>query len=82
MMPFLFIGATAMRVGGNKEGNGTGNKGVRRGTATATKRATATTIRVADKNESKGNKGDGNDNKVVGNEEGNNKVGKSDGDGD
>jgi hypothetical protein len=44
----------AMRVAGNEEGNGegikgdgNGNKGVRQGTATLMKRATATAARVA-----------------------------------
>ncbi len=56
----LFVGATAMRVAGNKEGNGEGgkgngdsNKGVRQGTALATKWAMVTVTRVAGKEEAR-----------------------------
>jgi hypothetical protein len=56
IIPFIIVGATAMRVVGNKEGNGKGskgdgdgNKGVIRGTAIATKWAMATVTRVAGK---------------------------------
>jgi hypothetical protein len=51
-----------MRVVGNKEGygkgskgNGDGNRGVRRGTVTATKRAMALARRVVDNEEGNGN---------------------------
>jgi hypothetical protein len=74
IIPLLFVGAMAMRVVGNKEGNGEGgkgngdsNKGVRQGTALATKWAMATVTRAAGKEESEGGKGYGGDNKVVGN---------------
>ncbi len=70
---FLFVGATAMRVAGNKEGNGEGgkgngdsDKGVRQGTALAMKWAMATATRVAGKEESKRSKGFGGNNKVAG----------------
>ncbi len=60
----LFVRAAAMRVAGNKEGNGEGskgngdsNKGVRQGTALATKWAMATATRVAGEEESKRSKG-------------------------
>jgi hypothetical protein len=55
--------AMAMRVAGNKEGNGNGNKGVGQRTAMATKRAMGTATRVAGKEEGKGGMGDGNLNK-------------------
>jgi hypothetical protein len=74
IIPFLFVGAMAMRVAGNKEGNGEGgkgngdsNKGVRQGTALATKWAMVTVTRVAGEEESKRSKGFGSDNKVAGN---------------
>ncbi len=73
-IPFLFIGATAMRMAGNKEGNGEGgkgngdsDKGVRQGTALVTKWAIGTATRVAGKEESKRSKGFGGDDKVAGN---------------
>jgi hypothetical protein len=74
MMPFLFIGATGMRLAGNKEGNGKGgkgngdnNKGVRQGTTMATKGAKVTVTRVTREEESKVGKGDGNNDEVTGN---------------
>ncbi len=67
-----------MRVAGNKEGNGkggkgndNGNKGVSQGMAIATKRAIATVTRVVGEEESKASKGDGNNDKVAGDKEGN-----------
>ncbi len=74
IIPFLFVGAMAMRVVGNKEGNGKGgkgggdsNKGVRQGTALMSKWAMATAMSVAGKEESKCSKGYGSGNEVVGN---------------
>jgi hypothetical protein len=86
IIPYLFVGATVMRVVGNNEGdgkggkgNGNGNKGVRRVMTMATKRAVATMTRVAGKEESKGGKADGNKDKVVGDKEGDGKGSKSNG---
>jgi hypothetical protein len=63
----------AMRVAGNEEGNGEGgkgngysDKGVRQGTALATKWAMATATRVAGEEESERRKGFGGDDKVAG----------------
>jgi hypothetical protein len=63
-----------MRMAGNKEGNGgcgkgngDSNKGVRQGTALATKWAMATAARVPGKEESKRSNGYGGNNKVAGN---------------
>ncbi len=74
IIPFLFVGAMAMRVVGDEEGNGEGskgdgdsNKGVRRGMALATKWAMATATRVAGKEENERGKGYGGDNEVAGN---------------
>ncbi len=73
IIPFLSVGATAMRVAGNKEGNGEGSKGdedsdkgVRQGTAFVTKWAMTTAMRVAGKEESKHSMGYGSDDKVAG----------------
>jgi hypothetical protein len=62
-----------MRVAGNKEGygeggkgNGDSNKGVRQGTALATKWAMAAATRVAGEEESKRSKGFGSNDKVAG----------------
>jgi hypothetical protein len=73
IIPFLFVGAMAMRVVGNEEGNGEGSngngdsdKGVRQGTALATKWAMATATRVAGEEESKRCKGFGGNDKVAG----------------
>jgi hypothetical protein len=73
IIPFLFVGAMAMRTAGNKEGNGEGGKGngdsdngVRQGMALATKWALTTATRVAGKEESKHSKGYCGKNKVVG----------------
>jgi hypothetical protein len=89
IIPFLFVGAMALRMAGDKEGNGEGgkgdgdsNKGVRRGTALVTKWAMATATRVAGEEESERSKGFGGDDKVAGDLEGNGKGGKSDGNGD
>jgi hypothetical protein len=74
IIPFLFIGVMAMRVAGNKEGNGEGSKGngdsdkgVRQGAALATKWAMATATRVAGEEESERSKGFGGNDKVAGN---------------
>jgi hypothetical protein len=87
IIPFLFVGAMAMTVAGNKEGvgkgskgDGNGNKGVRQGTAIATKRAIDTATRVVGKEESKGGKGGDNNYEVAGDKESNGKGGKSNGD--
>ncbi len=71
--PFLFVGTMETRVAGDKDGNGEGgkgdghsDKGVRQGTALATKWAMATATRVAGKEESERGKGYGGDNKVAG----------------
>ncbi len=73
IISFLFIGAMAIRVAGNEEGNGEGgkgngesDKGVRQGMALATKWAMATAMRVASEEESKRRKGFGGDDKVAG----------------
>ncbi len=73
VIPFLFVGATAMRVVGNEEGNGEGgkgggdsNKGIMQVMALATKWAMATATRVADKVESKRGKGYGGNKEVEG----------------
>jgi hypothetical protein len=73
IIPFLFVGAMATRVAGNKEGNGEGgkgngdsDKGVRQGTALAMKWAMATATRVAGEEESERSKGFGGDDKVAG----------------
>jgi hypothetical protein len=67
-----------MRMAGNEEGNGEGgkgngdsNKGVRQGTALATKWAMATATRVVGEEESERHKGFGGNDKVAGDEEDN-----------
>jgi hypothetical protein len=73
MIPFLFVGAMAIRVVGDNKGNGEGskgnggsNKGVRQRTALATKWAMATATRVTGKEESGRGKGYGGNDKVAG----------------
>ncbi len=68
---------TAMRVAGNKEGDGecgksdgNGDKGVWQGTVMATKRATATAMRVAGDKEGNDNKEGNNSNKGSGQQRG------------
>ena len=75
IIPFLFVGAMAMRVAGNKEGNGKGNKGdedsnkgVRGGTILVTKWAMVTATRVGGEEESKHGKGYGSNDEMVGNQ--------------
>jgi hypothetical protein len=87
IIPFLFVGAMAMRVAGNKEVNGEGGKGdgdrdkdVRRGMALATKWATVTSTRVAGEEESKDSKAYGGNDEVAGDQECNGEGGKGDGD--
>jgi hypothetical protein len=66
--------------GNGSKGNGNVNKGVRRGTATAAKRAMVTAMRVAGEEQGKVSKGDGNCNDRSGNKEGDGEGGKSNGD--
>ncbi len=70
----LFVGAMAMTVAGNEEGNGEGgkrnrdsNKGVRQGMTLATKWVMATATRVVGKEESKRGNSYGGYDEVAGN---------------
>jgi hypothetical protein len=71
IIPVLFVGVMAMRVVGNKEGdskgskgNGYCDKGVRQGMEKVTKRVMVTATQVVGKKESKGGKGDGNNDRT------------------